>query len=173
MRDLTGGLFEFGRLQRDLCFLLFRVRQRFAFLADRGKLTLQLLDPLAVRFDGADEAGALGREPRDILIELVEFALARIERGLRLAGAGLRGGLRLRLAILGIAKLARFRVEPAYGALRILDQMTLAPDILADLVEPGGQALRLIFRARFLRLEIVALDGEPVEPGGGLRFALA
>src|SRR5690606_24297791 len=140
---------------------------------DLAELAFELLDPLAPRLDGAGEARPLRIEGGDLMVDGVEFSFRRLERGLGLADAGLRLLLRFGLAFFGGAKLLRLGLEPRNGALRILDQFALATEILSDLLQAGGEARGLFLRTRFLGIEVLALDGETVEPGGGFRFLLA
>ena len=163
---------EFCRLQGDLRFFLFCVGERLAFARDFGKLAFELFDALAARLDGADKACAFGAQRRDFLIELVEFLLGRIERNAVFLDTGLSGGLCLRLAFLGTLEFLRFRIEPRDGPLRIFDQVAFAAEILIDLLQARREAGGLLLCARFLGIEVLALDREAMEPGGGFRFLL-
>jgi len=168
-----GGGLEFARLEIDLGLLLGGVGERGLLGHDVLDLAGEALDARLARFDRLFEALALRSQAGDLAIEFVEFAFARPERGLRLGDARFGDRLRLRLAFLGGAEFFRFRFEAGDGAARILDQVTLAAEVVADLFDACVEALRFFLRARFLGVEIAALDGETVETGRRLRLRVA
>ncbi len=170
-----GGLRLFGgeRERGEIGMTGSRRIERGEFRLDRGGLVCEPGKAVVVFADNAVERVAAGGEVGERAGKFAEGLFGGGQDGVGFGHAGIGTGALLRIGVDVLLESVLFLGEPAECGLGVGRELALALDVGRKLHQPPVEFRHAFARARFLALERLTRDDEPLQPGRGCGLGFA